>query len=147
VQVPFRLHPFFFCRSILIRILLGALATFPPNRCLIPQDGKPEPAPDTLLEAVMKIHLHVFRSLFGKAVLASAALGGFLLFAGAPGAKANGRDDCNRRISYTQYRYNEAIERYGLYSSAARHWAHERHEAYVRCDRFRDRYNRDWDRR
>ncbi len=54
----------------------------------------------------MKINLHVFRSLFGKAVLASAALGGFLLFAGAPGAKANGWDDCNRRVSYTQYRYH-----------------------------------------
>jgi hypothetical protein len=95
----------------------------------------------------MKIHLHVFRSLFAKAGLASAALGGFLLFAGAPAAKANGWDDCNRRISYTQYRYNAAIERYGPSSSAARHWAHERHEAYVRCDRLRDRYDRDWDRR
>jgi hypothetical protein len=122
---------------------------------LITQDGKPEPAPDTLLEAVMKINLHVFRSLFGKSVLASAALGGFLLFAGAPGAKANGWDDCNRRVSYTQYRYHEAAERYGPYSSAARHWAHERHEAYERCDRYRrdhyrdrdDRYYRDWDRR
>ncbi len=95
----------------------------------------------------MKIHLHVFRSLLAKAVLASAALGGLLLFAGAPAAKANGWDDCHRRISYTQYRYNEALGRYGPYSSAARHWAHERHAAYVRCDRFRDRYYRDWDRR
>ena len=103
----------------------------------------------------MNINLHVFRSLFGKAVLASAALGGFLLFAGAPGAKANGWDDCNRRVSYTQYRYHEAAERYGPYSSAARHWAHERHEAYERCDRYRrdhyrdrdDRYRGDWDRR
>ena len=43
----------------------------------------------------MNINLHVFRSVFGKALLASAALGGFLLFAGAPGAKANGWDDCN----------------------------------------------------
>jgi hypothetical protein len=110
---------------------------------LITQDGKPEPAPDTLLEAVMKINLHVFRSVFGKAVLASAALGGFLLFAGAPGAKANGWDDCNRRVSYTQYRYNEAAERYGPYSSAARHWAHERHEAYERCDRYRRDHYRD----
>ena len=94
----------------------------------------------------MKINLHVFR----KAVLASAALGGFLLFAGAPGAKANAWDDCNRRVSYAQYRYNEAAERYGPYSSAARHWAHQRHEAYERCDHYRDRdyrYHRDWDRR
>ena len=91
----------------------------------------------------MNINLHVFRSVFGKALLASVALGGFLLFAGAPGAEANGRDDCTRRVSYTQYRYNQAAERYGPYSSAARHWAHERHEAYVKCERFR----RDRDRR
>jgi hypothetical protein len=98
----------------------------------------------------MRINLHVFRSVFGKAVLASAVLGGFLLFAGAPGAQANAWDDCNRRVSYTQYRYHEAAERYGPYSSAARHWAHERHEAYERCDRYRDRdyrCHRDWDRR
>jgi hypothetical protein len=139
VQVSFRLHPFSFYSS----LALPVLATFLPNRCLITQDGKPEPAPDTLLEAVMKINLHVFRSLFGKAVLASAALGGFLLFAGAPGAKANGWDDCNRRVSYTQVRYREAAERYGPYSSAARHWAHERHEAYERCDRYRRDHYRD----
>lgn len=102
----------------------------------------------------MKIHLHLFRSVFGKAALASAALGGFLLFAGAPGAKANGWDNCNRRISYTQWRYHEAVERFGPYSSAARHWAHEREEADARCERFRrhgpkqeDRYDLDWDRR
>jgi hypothetical protein len=94
----------------------------------------------------MNINLHVFRSVFSKALLASAALGGFLLFAGVPGAKANGWDDCNRRVSYTQYRYNAAAERYGPYSSAARHWAHERNEAYERCNRFRrDHHYRDWD--
>jgi hypothetical protein len=141
VQLSSRLHPFSFLQLALYPLPLPA--TFLPNRCLITQDGKPEPAPDTLLEAVMKINLHVFRSVFGKAILASAALGGFLLFAGAPGARANGWDDCNRRVSYTQYRYNEAAARYGPYSSAARHWAHERHEAYERCDRHR----RDWDRR
>lgn len=98
----------------------------------------------------MKINLHVFRSVFGKAALATAALGGFLLFAGAPGAKANGWDDCNRRVSYTQHRYNEAIERFGPYSSSARHWAHERQEAYARCDRFQREWrehHRDRDRR
>ena len=103
----------------------------------------------------MKIHLHLFRSVFGKAALASVVLGGFLLFAGAPDAKASGWDDCNRRVSYTQYRYNQAIERFGPYSSAARHWAQQRREAYARCERFRrehrpkqdERYDRDWDRR
>jgi hypothetical protein len=106
----------------------------------------------------MKSHLYVFRSVFGKAALATAALGGFLLFAGAPSAQANSLEDCNRRAVYTQYRYNEAVERYGPYSSSARHWAHERHEAVERCERIRqewrehhrdrdDRYYRDWDRR
>ncbi len=85
----------------------------------------------------MNINLHIFRFIFRKGLLASAALGGFLLSAGAPGARANGWDDCNRRVSYTEYRYNQAAERYGPYSSAARHWAHERHEAYVKCERFR----------
>jgi len=90
----------------------------------------------------MKINLHVFRSVFGKTILASAVMGGFLLFAGVPSAKANGWDDCNRRVSYTQSRYREAVERHGPYSSAARHWAHERNEAYARCDRYRDHYRR-----
>jgi hypothetical protein len=85
----------------------------------------------------MNINLNVFRSVFSKALLATAALGGFLLFAGAPAAKANGWDDCNRRVNYTQLRYHQAVARYGPYSSAARHWAHERNEAYRRCDRYR----------
>jgi hypothetical protein len=92
----------------------------------------------------MKIHLLVFRSLFGRAVAASAVLGGFLFFATAPAAKADPRFDCDRRVAYTQYRYNVAVERYGAYSSSARHWAHERREALERCERFRhrDRDNR-----
>lgn len=98
----------------------------------------------------MKIQLYVFRSVFAKAILASAALGGFLLFAGAPGAQANGWDDCNRRAAYSQYRYNQAAERFGPYSSAARHWAHERQEAFERCARYRQEWREhhgDYDRR
>jgi hypothetical protein len=34
--------------------------------------------------------------LFGKAALATAALGGFLLFSGAPSAKANDWENCDR---------------------------------------------------
>jgi hypothetical protein len=99
----------------------------------------------------------MFRTVLGKATLATAALGGFLLFAGAPGAKANDWDDCNRRIAYTEWRYHEAVEHFGSHSGEARHWYHERHEAYERADHLRhewrehhrdrdDRHRDDWDR-
>ena len=94
-------------------------------------------------------------ALGSERLLASAALDGFLLLAGAPGARANAWDDCNRRVSYTEMRYHQAVERYGAYSEQARHWAHERSEAFERRERlvrerdhFRDdRYYRDYDRR
>ena len=93
-------------------------------------------------------------SLFSKTLLASLVLGAFLLLAGAPAAKANGWEDCHRRVSYTEMRYHQAVERFGPYSSAARHWAQERAEAYARLERYRrthfrdrDDYYRGWDRR
>ena len=99
-----------------------------------------------------------FPTVFGKAALATAALGGFLLLAGAPGAKANDLDDCNRRAAYTEWRFHEAVEHFGPYSRDARYWAHERREAYERAGHCRqewrehhrdrdDRYRGDWDRR
>lgn len=94
--------------------------------------------------------LHLFPSLLGKAALATVALGGFLLFSGAPAAKANDRDDGNRRVAYTEWRYNEAVERFGPYSSSARYWAHERHEALERRAHYNHEWrerHRDWDRR
>lgn len=84
-------------------------------------------------------------NLLGKAALASLALG-FLLMAGAPSAKANDWDDCNRRVSYTSMRYHEAVERYGPYSRQAQHWAHERHEAYERLGHYRHEYREHHDR-
>jgi len=100
----------------------------------------------------MKVHAQRFRSMFNKAALATAALAGFLLFAAAPSAKANDWDDCNRRVSYTEWRYHEAVERFGPYSRQARHWAHERHEAYERQEHLRHEWREhhrdgDWDRR
>ena len=93
------------------------------------------------------MRFHPFSSFFGKAVTAAVAVGGFLLFAAAAPAKANAWDDCNRRVAYTEWRYHEAREHSGPYSSAARHWAHEHHEALERCARYeRDRHG-DWDRR
>jgi len=85
--------------------------------------------------------------ILGKTALATAALG-FFLAAGAPAAKANDWDDCNRRISHTEYHYREAVERYGPYSRQARHWDHERHEAYECREHLRHEYrehHRDWD--
>jgi hypothetical protein len=77
--------------------------------------------------------LSVARFAFLKTALATFALGGFLFLAGAPAAKAYDRDDCYRRVNYTEMRYRQAVERFGPYSREARHWAHERHEAYERC--------------
>jgi hypothetical protein len=70
------------------------------------------------------------RAMFGKAALATAALGGFFLFAGVPSAKA---DDCQRRIAKTEHELGEAIEDHGYNSRQANHWRHERAEAYDRC--------------
>jgi hypothetical protein len=84
----------------------------------------------------MKLYTLFSRSFFSKTALASLALGG-LLFAGAPAAKANPWQDCNRRVAYTNMRYQEAVRHFGLYSPAARHWAFERHEAYVNLERCR----------
>jgi len=105
----------------------------------------------------MKLISFNLGSFLGKTALATAALG-FFLAAGAPAAKANDWDDCNRRVAYTEWRYHEAVERFGPYSRDARHWAHERHEAYERQAHLRheyrehyrdrdDRYYRDYDRR
>lgn len=72
-------------------------------------------------------------SVLRTSAFAALALIGF--FAGAPAAKATSWEACNRRINYTEMRYREAVERHGPYSREARHWAHERHEAYEHCRR------------
>ncbi len=78
--------------------------------------------------------------LFGKATLAAAALGGFLLFAGAPSAKANNWQDCDRRVDRAEWKLHEAIEHHGYYSRQADHWRHELREERERCWRER----REW---
>jgi len=112
---------------------------------LIPQDAIPEASPGTVLEAFMRLPALRFPLFFHKAAVATLALGAFLALAGAPAAKADGWDDCNRRVSYTEYRYHEAVEHFGPYSGQARHWAHERHEAYERLERYRRAHFRDRD--
>ena len=91
----------------------------------------------------MNIHLNLFRSIFGKAAIASAVLGGFFVLAGAPGAKANDWDDYHRRPAYSDWRYRQNTEQ--------QHWADERHEAFERREHarqeWREHHDRDRDRR
>jgi hypothetical protein len=92
----------------------------------------------------MQVHTHLGKSLFGKAALATVALGGLFFLAGAPKAQAADRDDGERRNSRTEYRLHDVYDR-NYYNGRASEWRHERYE---RQDRFRsrdDRY-RDWDR-
>jgi hypothetical protein len=84
----------------------------------------------------MRLHKDLFKSIFGRVVLAGALLSGLLLFAGAPGAKADDWDNCNRRVAYSEWRLHEAIEYFGYDSPQARHWRHERHEAYEQLERY-----------
>jgi hypothetical protein len=59
-----------------------------------------------------RIHLWNWKSMFGTAALAT----GFLLFAGAPGAKADG---CQDRLVRADHRLHEAIEHHGAESKQA----------------------------
>ena len=85
----------------------------------------------------MKLHLNLFRSIFGKAVIASTVLGGFLVLAGAPGAKANDWDDYHRRPAYSDWRYHEYMEHQRAY---------ERHEAFERREHARKEWREHHDR-
>ena len=95
----------------------------------------------------MPLNSHRIRAWFGQAVVAGIMLAGLALFAGAPSAKANDGDDCNRKINYANWRLHEAIEDYGYSSPQANYWRHELHEVYEHCRESRDRYdyNRDRD--
>lgn len=94
-------------------------------------------------------------SLLGRVTLAGAALAGLLAFAGAPSAKADYDDSCQRRVYHADYKLHEAMERHGPYSRQADHWRHELREARERCWRERHRWwdedghrwrsDRDWD--
>jgi hypothetical protein len=87
----------------------------------------------------MQLHKRLLMSIFGKTVMATAVLGGLLLSAGAPSAKANDWDDCNRRAVYAEFRLHQSIEFFGYYSPQAAYWRHERHEAYEQLERYRRR--------
>jgi hypothetical protein len=94
----------------------------------------------------VRVHKHLVKSILGKAALAAAVLSGFLLFAGAPSAKANDWDDCNRRVAYAEFRLHQSIVYFGYYSPQAAYWRHERHEAYEQLESYRRREwrGREW---
>ncbi len=67
------------------------------------------------------------------------------LFAATPRAKADHRNDCDRRVARARWQLHEAIEHHGYGSRQARHWQHELREEYERCDRVSQRYrNERW---
>ncbi len=83
---------------------------------------------------------NVLKSVFGKAVLATAVLGGALCFVGASSAQADERDrgrDRDRIVRHDDYRVREDVRR-GFYSPRANDWRVERREAFARgyYDRF-----------
>jgi hypothetical protein len=83
----------------------------------------------------------------GKSTLAAAVLGGFLLFAGAPAAKANDGSEGDRRVDRAEWNLHEAIEHHGYYSRQAAYWRHELREEQERCRREHERReHRDYDR-
>ena len=79
------------------------------------------------------MQLHTLKSVFTKAALATAALGGFLFFSGAPNAQAHDRDDFRRPVVR-----REVIAERGYFSPRAEYWRHERREAFEHG--WRDRY-------
>ena len=106
----------------------------------------------------MQLH-HLGKSLFGKAALATAALSGLFLFAGAPGAQAADRDDGQRHFVASEHRFSDRDRGYYAdrddYKRQADNWREERREAFERNyrdyrngwgrDRDDHRYNRDRD--
>jgi hypothetical protein len=79
----------------------------------------------------------------GSMALATAVLGGLMLFSGASNAKAQDRYDYyryGRQVQYTNRRVHEAADRYGYLSREAKHWRHQNHEARERARPFRHEY-------
>lgn len=85
----------------------------------------------------MQLHMHSFKSLIGKVALSAVALGGLVVFAGAPAAQA---EEFRERpvVRYNNFREREAIARHSYFSPQASYWRHERREAFAHG--WRDRY-------
>jgi hypothetical protein len=102
----------------------------------------------------MKSFLSRNMKRFGRVVLATAALGGFLLLGAAPRAVADD-DSCRHRLVKADHRLHEAAEHHGWNSPQAEHARHDLHEAREYCwgkfhkwwdeDGHRWHTERDWD--
>jgi len=92
----------------------------------------------------------VVRGMFGKAALATAALSGLILFAGAPAAQAADRDDGHRRFAVSEHRFSDGDRGYyadrGYYTRQTDNWREDRREAFEHNYRYDRHYNRDHDR-
>jgi hypothetical protein len=104
-------------------------------------------------------HRSFFRNVFGNStgkwntlIGTTALAAGFVLFAGAPGAKA---DSCRDRLVHADHKLHEAVEHHGYQSKQADNARHELHEAREYCwshehkwwdvDGNRWHTDRDWD--
>ncbi len=87
------------------------------------------------------------KGVIGRMALATAALSGFLLFAGASNAEAHDWEKCQRRVNKAEWKLEEAIERHGYYSRQAFERREKVREERERCFRegWKD-HRRDWDR-
>jgi hypothetical protein len=78
-----------------------------------------------------------------KRVVPAVVLGSLIFLGGAPKAKANDWDDCNRRIVNYKWQLHEAIEDHGYDSRQSKHWRHELREEYEKQDKLRRKYHYD----
>jgi hypothetical protein len=69
---------------------------------------------------------------YGKLAITLVALGGFLLFTGAPRVKA-GEAECQHRTERADHELHEAIKHHGWDSKQAEHARHELSEAREYC--------------
>lgn len=81
----------------------------------------------------MELRKQVIKSVIGKAALATAALGGFLFFSGAPSAQGRDWNDYRRPIVR-----REVIVNRGYFGPRAEYFAPGRHEVFVHG--WRDRF-------
>ena len=69
---------------------------------------------------------------YGKLAVTLLALGGFLLFTGAPRVKAS-EAECQRRTEHADHQLHEAVKHHGWDSRQAEHARHELSEAREYC--------------
>jgi hypothetical protein len=77
----------------------------------------------------------------GKSILVAAALGGFLLFTGAPATRAQDHDrdrQCEQRIHKAEAKLQKEIERHGEQSRQAEKRRHELEQVRQSCHRDHD---------